>query len=279
MRLREFRVRGFKCIHDSGLVTVGEIAALVGKNESGKTALLEALTQLNKEAQIEELDLCDEMHEHLQEGSVVVEGLFEFSKSETASLRKAFPSVSPITKLRISRKYKKKSVAYDLEGIGFPTTFEFVAEKKPPFSQAVEALKTKIDSASELLVIDGNAFAPGSLEGARGILATLMNPEGLEKALAEKALQALTEELQVKLRITSFAPELKKIQETMGPLYRPVDIGAQVRQYIFENFHPKFVYFRNIKKSMGLSIFQRISQEQIARHRQVLIPVCPLTRR
>ncbi len=48
MRLREFRVRGFKCVHDSGRVTVGDIAALVGKNESGKTALLEALTHLKQ---------------------------------------------------------------------------------------------------------------------------------------------------------------------------------------------------------------------------------------
>ncbi len=71
------------------------------------------------------------MHEHLQEGSVIVEGLFEFSKDETAGLSKAFSSVPPITQLRISRKYKVKALFYDFMGVSFPETFEFVADKKP----------------------------------------------------------------------------------------------------------------------------------------------------
>jgi predicted ATP-dependent endonuclease of OLD family len=57
-------------------VPVGDIAALVGKNESGKTALLEALAHLNKDAEIDDLDLCDELHEELNENSVIVEGIF-----------------------------------------------------------------------------------------------------------------------------------------------------------------------------------------------------------
>src|SRR5437879_3003035 len=160
MRLREFRVRGFKCIHDSGSVTVGDIAALVGKNESGKTALLEALTHLNKEAQIEELDLCDEMHEHLQEGSIIVEGLFEFSREETASLAKAFSSVPQITKLRIIRRYKTKPISYDFLGASFPEMFEFVADKKPQFTIALDALKLAIDKVYEGLTAEGRAFSP-----------------------------------------------------------------------------------------------------------------------
>ena len=52
MRLRKFRVRAFRCIHDSGEIKVGDLAAFVGKNESGKTAILEALTLLNKDAKV-----------------------------------------------------------------------------------------------------------------------------------------------------------------------------------------------------------------------------------
>ena len=37
MRLRKFRVRAYRCIHDSGEITVGDLAAFVGRNESGKT--------------------------------------------------------------------------------------------------------------------------------------------------------------------------------------------------------------------------------------------------
>src|SRR6266404_2099528 len=251
MRLREFRVQGFKCIHDSGPVAVGDIAALVGKNESGKTALLEALTHLNKDAQIEELDLCDEMHEHLQEGSVIFGGLFEFSKDETASLGKAFSSAPPITKLRIARKYKAKPITYDLMGVNFPETFEFVAEKKPQFILALEALKVEIEQAYQSLTAESKAFSPENREGILSIVARLTTPEGLGKLEAEQALLTLTAELDSELAMFSFSPGLKKVQEAMGAIYVPVDLGARVRKHIFDNFHPKFVYFSEYREIYG----------------------------
>ena len=51
MRLRKFRVRAYRCIHDSGEITVGDLAAFVGRNESGKTTILQALTLLNRDEQ------------------------------------------------------------------------------------------------------------------------------------------------------------------------------------------------------------------------------------
>lgn len=47
MKLKNFRVTEFKSIRDSGPVNVEDITCLVGKNESGKTALLSALYKLN----------------------------------------------------------------------------------------------------------------------------------------------------------------------------------------------------------------------------------------
>ena len=66
MRLRKFRVRAYRCIHDSGEIRVGDLAAFVGRNESGKTTILQALTLLNKEQEISDLDLCDELVEELK---------------------------------------------------------------------------------------------------------------------------------------------------------------------------------------------------------------------
>ena len=47
MKLLSVRVQDFKCIHDTEDFEVGEVTCLVGKNESGKTALLQALYKLN----------------------------------------------------------------------------------------------------------------------------------------------------------------------------------------------------------------------------------------
>lgn len=47
MKLKWFRVREFQSVRDSGPVNIDDIVCLVGKNESGKTALLKALYRLN----------------------------------------------------------------------------------------------------------------------------------------------------------------------------------------------------------------------------------------
>lgn len=47
MRLTRLRVQNYKIVEDSGEFTVAPITCMVGKNESGKSALLEALYKLN----------------------------------------------------------------------------------------------------------------------------------------------------------------------------------------------------------------------------------------
>src|SRR5258706_8270953 len=47
MQLRKARVTNFKIVEDSTEFTLDRVTCLVGKNESGKTALLEALYRLN----------------------------------------------------------------------------------------------------------------------------------------------------------------------------------------------------------------------------------------
>ena len=91
MRLRKFRIQAFRCIHDSGDVVVGDLAAFVGRNESGKTTILQALTMLDKDEIISELDLCDEMTESLKSEIRVVEGDFELNQDETEIIKEKFP--------------------------------------------------------------------------------------------------------------------------------------------------------------------------------------------
>lgn len=47
MKLKSFQVEHFRSVKDSGLIDAEDVTCLVGKNESGKTALLEALYRLN----------------------------------------------------------------------------------------------------------------------------------------------------------------------------------------------------------------------------------------
>jgi predicted ATP-binding protein involved in virulence len=47
MRLIQVTATNYRCISDSGPVEIGDVTCLVGKNESGKTAFLQALRRLN----------------------------------------------------------------------------------------------------------------------------------------------------------------------------------------------------------------------------------------
>lgn len=47
MRLNSVQIKNFKSINDSGPFKLDQVTCLVGKNESGKTAILQALTKLN----------------------------------------------------------------------------------------------------------------------------------------------------------------------------------------------------------------------------------------
>ena len=47
MELTEARIQNYKCIDDSGWVDFERVTCFVGKNESGKTAFLQALEKLN----------------------------------------------------------------------------------------------------------------------------------------------------------------------------------------------------------------------------------------
>ena len=47
MKLTKVRIKNYKCIHDSTEFDIDDITCLVGKNESGKTAILETLHKFN----------------------------------------------------------------------------------------------------------------------------------------------------------------------------------------------------------------------------------------
>ncbi|HCO94825.1 MAG TPA: hypothetical protein DIU00_12880, partial [Phycisphaerales bacterium] len=58
MKLKSMQVKNFKCIEDSTPFDICPVTCLVGKNEAGKTALLEALHKLNSDvAEMGEFDV------------------------------------------------------------------------------------------------------------------------------------------------------------------------------------------------------------------------------
>ena len=59
IKLTRFRIQNYQCIDDSDWIDIEDVTALVGKNESGKTALLTALYKLNPATEAEYDGLYD----------------------------------------------------------------------------------------------------------------------------------------------------------------------------------------------------------------------------
>ena len=86
-----------------------------GRNESGKTTILQALTLLNRNESISDLDLCDEMSDELKEEMSIVSGDFDLTPNETDLIKERFPHLPELKKVRIYRTNKGNATEYDFE--------------------------------------------------------------------------------------------------------------------------------------------------------------------
>ena len=109
MKLSAFRIENYRCIIDSGWVEVDDIAVVVGKNESGKTALLKALWKFNPFHEAK-YDLDREWPRGRRKekslDKVVATVRFALSAEEIASIESVHESAKGITGVEIKRNYK-----------------------------------------------------------------------------------------------------------------------------------------------------------------------------
>lgn len=100
MRLLRARVQNFKSIDDSGWVDIDEVTCLVGKNESGKTAFLQALAKLNPvPGQDGSFDVTLEYprkrlnrykREHDNEPATAIEAVYAMDEAQIAEIEREF---------------------------------------------------------------------------------------------------------------------------------------------------------------------------------------------
>jgi len=240
MRLRKFRVRAFRCIHDSGEIKVGDLAAFVGRNESGKTTILEALTLLNKDEVVSDLDLCDEMIEELKNEIIITEGDFDLTPNETQIIKEKFPNIPEIKKLRIFRTNKKDKAQYDFGAIKISNeenkalnSWENFAENILNFVETIpNHIRIRLDSK----------FFEGSLPDNREIFNSEM------REFSNNIHVLASEEPQI-------ISEWEKVSENSEDIFNKLLSGTTeltaLENFIEENLHPRFVYFSDYKKIYG----------------------------
>jgi len=239
LRLRKFRVQAFRCIHDSGDIVVGDLAAFVGRNESGKTTILQALTMLNKDESISELDLCDEMTERLKSEIRVVEGDFELNHDETEIVKERFPDLH-ITKLKIFRTNKDPEIQYDFGDIKISEeedkNLEHWQNSTKQLSNFVESIPNYISKK-----LDVGFFTGNTPKDKKIIRVELDEFDGILRDVATDAQQVISEWDKV------YADIIKNVKKI---LIDNTETDA-LKNFIGDNLHPRFVYFSDYKKILG----------------------------
>lgn len=206
MRLKNFRVRTYRNIVDSGPIDVDHVTCLVGKNEAGKSALLQALHQLNPAKPAATLDLLEDYPRWLKkkheisgeiQNAVPITATFEFTDAELESLAARFGEhiVSGPT-VDVSRAYgaARAQVDVPIDVSGFVSTF--LAESSERLRGALGVLTTTdalIKGLEKLVAARDEANAASvalasDAESDRGRLTELIGPSSLTAAVKKAIL-------------------------------------------------------------------------------------------
>ena len=239
MRLRKFRVQAFRCIHDSGDVVVGDLAAFVGRNESGKTTILQALTLLNKEEGVSELDLCDEMTERLKSEIRIVEGDFELNHDETEIIKEKFPDLE-LQRLKIFRTNKNPEIQYDFNDVKVDEKEE---ENIECWQDITKQLSNFVESIPNYISkkLDTDFFVENRPDDKKIIQAELDEFDARIQEIATEEQQVISEWEETYTAIT------KNVEKISDDSTR----SQALKKFIGENLHPRFVYFSDYKKILG----------------------------
>ena len=259
MRLRKFRVRAYRCIHDSGEITVGDLAAFVGRNESGKTTILQALTLLNKDELVSELDLCDEMTEELKEEMKLAEGEFELSQNEINLIKEKFPNLPEINRIKLFRTNKKPQVQYSFENIKISEESDGGLNSWENFSKRIMDFLDTIPNHLRIQI----------------------NTKFFEEPPPKNQVTFDTEFADFNNQFHVIAVQDPKVVEEWDKIYSNPENqfsnllsgGSQktaLENFIANQLHPRFVYFSDYKKIYGnINLNEYIREEKRERRESI----------
>lgn len=240
MRLRKFRVRAYRCIHDSGEITVGDLAAFVGRNESGKTTILQALTLLNRDEIVSELDLCDELSEELKGEIRLAEGEFELNSNEIRLLKQSFPGLPEMKKIKLFRTNKKQKVQYEFEDIQISEEPDRGLNSWENFSKQILNFLDTIPNHLRIQ-IDTKLFDGPPPK----------NQEMFDSGMAEFSNQFHVIAVQEPKVIEEWEKIYESPENQFSKLLSGESEKSALENFIATELHPRFVYFSDYKKIYG----------------------------
>src|SRR5437667_4078619 len=247
MRLKAFRVTNYKTVLDSGRVVIDtNVACLMGKNEAGKSAAMQAFWKFNNVSGATYdrlLDLPAEFYSRLRNSDpevVVLE--FALEADDKAAFLQEFPALSAAPEtLIIHSTYDKKQ---KLEGqLAYtPASYSTIATRVKGTIAALTALETSTSATQpaspELALISVARQALEAMDAAG-------DPEkaatAIPTATIQKAINALKAVPPVKLG--DLSKDTTDALVTFASQSQP-DLTAKAEAWL-KTRHPIFIYFED----------------------------------
>lgn len=254
MYLTAFRVLNYRCVNDSGWIELDRLTVLVGKNQSGKTALLRALHKFNPfqsapynpdrewpRGRRKERDpkapavkvrfaLTEEEKRILSElAGVGVEGPIEISRSYDGQLSFKLPDASKADEARAEHLLGKLVGLRELPS----------AECSEAFSRGV---RTYLDELSDLVRQQELSALRQAISGVMQRLGPLVSAEDVEAPADQPVLQELVRGLDTLL------PDANSTQDLLE---------EQVRTWL-----PVFVYMDDFRRYSGSCLLNQLKERR-----------------
>jgi len=259
MKLTKVHVREFKSVRDSNEFEIGNVTSLVGKNEAGKTAILQALYRLNPivpehakfdvtedfpRAEVEEYQVAIEQKKRSHASPITA--FFSLEREEMAPAEQEFgKNVFTTNLIELSRSYGGDSL-YVLVN----------------FDEKI-AVKTLVEKAG--LPTDAANNQP-TLKALLALLEQRAKEQLAQQTAAQNSANAITDP-QAKAKALDEANKLvesqaaKQLRAKLPPLIES-GLGIHLwRTYLSKSF-PKFLYFDEYYQMEGQANIQRLKIRQ-----------------
>lgn len=257
MKLTTVRVREFKSVWDSNPFEVEKVACLVGKNEAGKTAVLQALYRVNPIIEDDgTFDVTDDYprsevenyQQDVESGrrqhAMVVEATFELESPELDAIKKEYgDGVLATPEVVISKGYARNAAGVCELSVNVPVIEPALVKNLIESFELPEGLKGQAPQQSTLTEFSKYLTEAGQKQDravADAQAAANKIVDEAEKAAALEKSKALAE-----------SEQAKALRGRLTELLKHKNIGLHIWQTILSPYFPKFLYFDEYYQMRG----------------------------
>ncbi len=272
MKLRKVHVREFKSVWDSNVFETDKVTCLVGKNEAGKTAILQALYRLNPliESDGDFNVTYDYPRSHVedyqeeienggrQEHAIVIQATLELEPPELEAIFREYgENILERPEVTLSKGYARNDKGDCALYVDLPIRESAIVRNFIEKFAIPIRLKEKLEHSSTLemlseLLVDFAAEQAQAFADAQAEANNLEDDAAKAKALEQCKMLAESE-------------QSKALRARLTELLEHKWLGGHIWQTLLERYFPKFLYFDEYYRLRGHDNVGALKQRQLER--------------